>query len=78
MTQTVHLRECPKDLCPALQLLSRGDQVQKIEQNDQGWWRVLVIESRNLGWLPAKILAENLEEAQARLGSLTFMWPSGA
>jgi uncharacterized protein YgiM (DUF1202 family) len=65
VTQTVHLRECPKDLCPALQLLSRGAQVQKIEQNDQGWWRVLVIESHNLGWLPAKMLAENLEKAQA-------------
>ena len=25
-----------------------------------------MIESRNLGWLPAKTLAENLEEAQAR------------
>ncbi|MCX5893905.1 MAG: SH3 domain-containing protein, partial [Deltaproteobacteria bacterium] len=65
VTQTVNLRECPKDLCPSLQLLSRGDQVQKIEPNDQGWWRVLVIESRNLGWLPGKTLAENLEEAEA-------------
>ena len=27
VTQTVHLRERPKDLCPALQLLSRGAQV---------------------------------------------------
>ncbi|MCL4501374.1 MAG: SH3 domain-containing protein [Deltaproteobacteria bacterium] len=66
VTQTVHLRECPKDFCPALQLLSRGDQVQKVEQNDQGWWRVLVAKSRNLGWLPAKALAEKLEQPQAK------------
>ncbi len=62
VTQTVDLRECPQDLCPSLELLSRGAQVQKLEQNDRGWWRVLVIESRHLGWLPAKTLAENLEE----------------
>ncbi len=66
VTQTVHLRECPKEFCPALQSLSRGDQVQKVEQNDQGWWRVLVAKSRNLGWLPAKVVAEKLEEPQAK------------
>jgi uncharacterized protein YgiM (DUF1202 family) len=66
VTQTVHLRECPKEFCPALQSLSRGDQVQKVEQNDQGWWRVLVAKSRNLGWLPAKVLSEKLEQPQAK------------
>jgi SH3-like domain-containing protein len=66
VTQTVHLRECPKDFCPTLQMLSRGDQVQKVEQNDQGWWRVLVVKSRNLGWLPAKVVAEHLEKSQAK------------
>jgi uncharacterized protein YgiM (DUF1202 family) len=66
VTQTVSLRECPKEFCPALQMLSRGDQVQKVEQNDQGWWRVLVAQSRNLGWLPAKVLAEHLEKPQAK------------
>jgi len=66
VTQTVNLRECPQDLCPPLELLSRGAPVQKLEQNDQGWWRVLVIESRHLGWLPAKTLAENLEKAAAK------------
>jgi uncharacterized protein YgiM (DUF1202 family) len=65
VTRTVHLRECPQDLCPSLQLLSRGAPVQKLEQNDQGWWRVLVIESHNLGWLPAKMLAENLDQGKA-------------
>ena len=66
VTKTVNLRECPKESCPSLQLLSRGDQVQKIEENAQGWRRVLVAGSRNLGWLPAQVLAESLEQAQAK------------
>ena len=48
--------------------------MQKIEQNDQGWWRVLVIKSRNLGWLPAKTLAENLEEAQAKAAEKPYLY----
>jgi len=66
VTRTVNLRECPQPACPALQLLSRGDQAQKIEENDQGWWRVLVVKSRNLGWLPGNTLVESLEELQAQ------------
>ncbi len=64
--QTIPLRECPKDLCPSLQLLSRGDRVQKLEQNAQGWCRVLVVRSRYLGWLPAKAMVESLEKPRAQ------------
>jgi hypothetical protein len=39
--------------------------VQKLEQNKQGWWRVLAVQTRKVGWLPANILTENLEESQA-------------
>ncbi len=74
VTQTVNLRECPKDVCPSLQLLIRGAQVQKLEQNDQGWWRVLVFESRNLGWLPAKALAENLDKAPAKAPERPYLY----
>lgn len=66
VSKTVNLRECPKDLCPTLQLLSQGDQVQKLAQNNQGWWRVLVARSRNIGWLPANTLAKTLEAAKSR------------
>lgn len=66
LIQTIPLRECPKDLCPSLQLLSRGDRVQKLEQNDQGWWRVLVVQTRNIGWLPANAMVESLEKSQAQ------------
>ena len=61
---TLSLRECPRRDCLPLQLLYRGDQVQKIEEGDQGWWRVLVINSRSLGWVPAASLTERLEEAR--------------
>lgn len=71
---TVALRECPKNLCPSLQLLSQGDQVQKVEQNDQGWWRVLVVKSRNLGWLPAGVLAESLEQLQAKAAEKPYLY----
>jgi uncharacterized protein YgiM (DUF1202 family) len=50
---TLELRECPTNDCPPLHLLFRGDQVQKIEENDQGWWRVLILQTRNLGWAQA-------------------------
>lgn len=74
VTQTVNLRECPQDRCPSRQLLSRGVPVQKLTQNDQGWWQVLVIKSRNLGWLPAKTLAENLEKAQAETPGKPYLY----
>jgi uncharacterized protein YgiM (DUF1202 family) len=65
VTRTVSLRECAGETCPSLQLLYRGDQVQKVEENDQGWWRVLVARSRTLGWLPAAVVSDHLEKAAA-------------
>ena len=49
-----------------LQLLFRGDQVQRVEAGDQGWWRVLVVNSRSLGWVPAAALTERLEDVQQK------------
>ena len=77
VTQTVSLRECPKEFCPSLQMLSRGDQVQKVEQNDQGWWRVLVAQSRNLGWLPAKVLAETSGKAPGQGAGTAILFCGG-
>jgi uncharacterized protein YgiM (DUF1202 family) len=64
--RTVRLRECPQEDCPSLQLLYRGDQVQKIEQNDRGWWRVVLPSSRTVGWLPAGAVSDRLEEPQVK------------
>jgi uncharacterized protein YgiM (DUF1202 family) len=61
---TVPLLECPRSNCLSLQLLFRGDQVQRIQEGDQGWWRVLVIKSHSLGWVPAAALTEHIEAAQ--------------
>lgn len=63
---TLPLLECPRGDCMALQLLFRGDQVQRVEEGDQGWWRVLVIKSRSLGWAPASALTDRLEEARQK------------
>ncbi|MFZ5447895.1 MAG: SH3 domain-containing protein [Thermodesulfobacteriota bacterium] len=57
---TVALRECPGEECPSLQLLYRGDEVQPVEKNTRGWWRVLVVKGRGLGWVPEKALVEDL------------------
>jgi uncharacterized protein YgiM (DUF1202 family) len=61
---TLPIRECPGSECLPLQLLFRGDQVQRVEEGDQGWWRILVVRSHILGWVPAAALAEHLEETQ--------------
>lgn len=61
--ETTPLRECPREDCASLQLLYRGDQIQKVEENDQGWWRVLVAQDRTLGWVPGAVLTERLEAA---------------
>ncbi len=56
---TLPLLECPRSDCIPLQLLFRGDEVQKIEAGSQGWWRVLAIKGRSLGWVPASALTES-------------------
>jgi uncharacterized protein YgiM (DUF1202 family) len=63
---TMPLRECPRSDCMPLQLLFRGDQVQRVEEGVQGWWRVLVINSRSLGWVPAAALTERREDVQQK------------
>jgi uncharacterized protein YgiM (DUF1202 family) len=63
---TVSLRECPGEECPSLQLLYRGDEVQQVEKNDRGWWRVLAIKGRGLGWLPEKALVQQLTLTQPK------------
>jgi uncharacterized protein YgiM (DUF1202 family) len=60
------LLECPRNDCLPVQLLFRGDGVQKIEEGREGWWRVLVLQSHNLGWVPAATLTNRVEEAQQK------------
>jgi SH3-like domain-containing protein len=61
---TLPLLECPRVDCLSLQLLFRGDQVQRVEEGQQGWWRVLAIKGHTLGWVRASALAESRSQAQ--------------
>jgi SH3-like domain-containing protein len=63
---TLPLLECPRPDCTPLQMLSRGDRVQRVEAGAPGWWRILVIASRSLGWARAAALTERLEEARQK------------
>ena len=63
---TLPLLECPRHDCIPLQLLFRGDQVQRVEEGSQGWWRVLTIKTRSFGWVLASALTERFEDAQQK------------
>jgi uncharacterized protein YgiM (DUF1202 family) len=63
---TIPLLECPRTDCIPIQLLFRGDQVQRVGEEAQGWWRVLTINSRSLGWVPASALTQRIEAAQRK------------
>ncbi len=54
---TVYLRECADYNCRALELLYRGDRVEKIDQNNLGWWRVVSFKSRAQGWVPVSAVS---------------------
>jgi SH3-like domain-containing protein len=71
---TVPLRECPGEECPSLQLLYRGDEVQLVEKNDRGWWRVLAIKGRGLGWLPEKALSEHVNLSQPKTSAPSYYY----
>jgi uncharacterized protein YgiM (DUF1202 family) len=60
------LLECPRADCLPLHLLSRGEQVRKVEEGDHGWWRVQVSKSHSLGWVPASALTEHIEAAHQK------------
>ncbi len=63
---TIPLRDCPRNDCQTLKLLSRGDRVNKFDENYQGWWRVQASGSSILGWLPAAALTEQLTNTQPK------------
>lgn len=71
---SVALRECPGKNCPSLQMLFRGNKVKKVGENNQGWWRVLVPDSRSLGWVPASSLVERFEGSKLRQPSKSYYY----
>jgi uncharacterized protein YgiM (DUF1202 family) len=71
---TLFLRGCPRRDCLPLEILYRGDQVQRVEEGAQGWWRILVIKTRSLGWVPAASLTERIEAAQPRQAQKAYYY----
>lgn len=55
----IPLRPDPHEEVISRQILYRGDEVIKLSENEQDWWRVLVKKDKSLGWLPAASLAVN-------------------
>jgi uncharacterized protein YgiM (DUF1202 family) len=53
----VPLRDAPNEDLMSRNLLSLGDQVQKVDQKG-GWWRVLVEKDKAIGWVPAAMASE--------------------
>ncbi len=56
-TTNIYLRECADYNCRQLELLYRGDRVDKIDQDYKGWWRVVSQKSRITGWIPASAVS---------------------
>jgi uncharacterized protein YgiM (DUF1202 family) len=70
----ISLLACPKNDCPALTLLSRGDRVTKLDEQSSGWWRVQAVASGVQGWLPAAALSENLADAKLEQPSKEYYY----
>jgi uncharacterized protein YgiM (DUF1202 family) len=50
---SVYMRDCADYNCRAVELLHRGDRVEKLDQDYRGWWRVRSYRSGHSGWIPA-------------------------
>ena len=53
----VYLRDCADYNCRSLELLYRGDRVEKIDQDNRGWWRVTSSKTRTTGWIPVSAVS---------------------
>jgi len=63
--ENVTLRDCPSNDCPGHKLLLRGEEVQKIIDNGRGWWRVLAVKDKSMGWVPANQVSATPERLAA-------------
>jgi uncharacterized protein YgiM (DUF1202 family) len=55
----VPLSDAPRKDVVSYNILGKGEEVQKLEQKD-GWWRVLVMQDKAIGWIPAKMASATL------------------
>lgn len=76
---SLELRECPSPDCPFRKILFKGDRLQKIAENDQGWLRVLVEKDASIGWIPAALLTDKAEKPAAKpVEEKSYLYAAGA
>jgi uncharacterized protein YgiM (DUF1202 family) len=63
---SLELRECPSPDCPFRKILLKGDRVQKIDENDQGWLRVMVEKDATIGWILAAQVSDQASKPEAK------------
>jgi uncharacterized protein YgiM (DUF1202 family) len=54
---TVYMRGCADYNCSPVELLHRGDRVDRLNQESRGWWRVKSLRTGQTGWIPAAALS---------------------
>lgn len=58
----VPLRDAPNPDGPVMKKLQQGDRVKKVDQNGQGWSRIMVEKDNSLGWVPASMVSESFKQ----------------
>ncbi len=62
----VRLQDAPQKNASSPEVLSQGDKVRKLGENQEGWLMVLAEKDRGLGWIPASAVAEQPPAAAPR------------
>ena len=75
---SLELRECPSPDCPFRKILLKGDRVQKIAQNDQGWLRVLVEKDASIGWIPLEQVTDRAEKPEVKPPETSYLYAAAA
>jgi uncharacterized protein YgiM (DUF1202 family) len=57
--QTVtYLRECPNNDCQVVAEIYYNDEVNPLEQGNDGWWRVQTVRDQKIGWMQRDLLSK--------------------
>ena len=77
----LELRECAGPDCPFRRMLQKGDRLQKIDQTDHGWLKVLVEKDAGIGWVPAQQVSDKAvapAKPEAGSGEKAFLYAAHA
>jgi uncharacterized protein YgiM (DUF1202 family) len=57
--QTVtYLRECPSNDCHVVAEIYYNDELNLLEEGDNGWWRVQTLDDQKIGWMQRDLLSK--------------------